>query len=304
MTRSKGHWQRVTKRRPCPVCSKPDWCVYAGPDDAPTAALCQRIESQRRIGEAGWLHRLRESVTAWPPWERNIRRAVRLATEARGGPDFGKLAADFRRAVKPEALGRLAATLGLSPESLQRLRVGWSARHRAWAFPMRDASARTVGIRLRLAGGRKLSVKGGREGLFIPTGLQPGGRLFVCEGPTDTAACLDWGFRAVGRPSCTGGVKYLAELVRRLAPAEVVIVADGDPPGQQGAERLASTLAAYVPMLRVITPPSRVKDARAWRASRVTSGDVTAEIERAPVRRLGITTKRKGRGKDARAKQH
>ena len=33
-------WQRVSKRRPCPVCERPDWCMYAGPDDSPTAVIC------------------------------------------------------------------------------------------------------------------------------------------------------------------------------------------------------------------------------------------------------------------------
>jgi len=77
MTR-RGDWQRVSKVRPCPVCNKPDWCLYAGPADAPEAAICARVESPRRCGQAAWLHRLRDSATAWPPWERRIRQAVRL----------------------------------------------------------------------------------------------------------------------------------------------------------------------------------------------------------------------------------
>ena len=108
---SKGDWQRVTKARPCPVCGKPDWCVFAGLADAPQTVLCARIKSPRRIGAAGWLHRLRESVTAWPPYERTIRRAVRMMSEpADGKIDLPKLAADFARAVRPVALGRLAVS--------------------------------------------------------------------------------------------------------------------------------------------------------------------------------------------------
>ena len=107
--------------------------------------------------------------------------------------------------------------LGVSVESLRRLGVGWSAKHRAWAFPMSNAAGDVLGIRLRLPGGKKLSVKGGKEGLVHsrrgPLRL-PSGRLLllIAEGPTDTAALLDLGFSAVGRPSCTGGVKLLVEL--------------------------------------------------------------------------------------------
>jgi len=278
------------------VCGKPDWCLFAGPDEAPNAAICARTESPKRCGEGGWLHVLRTDGPAWPRWRRTLRRAVGIMADAkRPGIDFDRLARECQAAVKPEALGQLAGNLGLSARSLRRLAVGWSAEHRAWTFPMRNAAGDVVGIRLRLPRGRKLSVKGGREGLFIPDGLHPGGRLLICEGPTDTAAMLDFGFEAVGRPSCTGGVKHLCELVRRLDVHDVVIVADQDAPGQRGANRLASTLVAYVAVVRVITPPGDVKDARAWKRAGATAADVLAAIDATKPRRLHVTTKIMGR---------
>jgi DNA primase len=207
-------------------------------------------------------------------------------------PDFGRLAAEAQAATKPEALERLGADLGLSVDSLQRLGASWLSDRRAWGFPMRDAGGRILGVRLRLPSGRKLSIKGGREGLFVPSGLQTGGRLLICEGPTDAATLLDLGFSAVGRPSCNGGVRHIVDLVRRLAPSEAVIVADADRPGQLGADRLASKLAAYVPTLRVVQPPEGIKDARAWKAAGATPGDVTARIEAAELRRLSIQTRK------------
>ncbi len=202
------------------------------------------------------------------------------------------MAADFRAAVRPEALARLAAALGLSVASLTRLGVGWSAKHRAWTFPMVDVDGHVLGIRLRRAGGKKTSVRGGHDGLFLPVPEAPdlGGRLLVCEGPTDTAAALDLGFDAVGRPSCLGGVKLLVELVQRMKPADVVIVGDGDAPGQRGAESLASVLTAYCPAVRIITPAAPFKDARAWRQGGATAADVSAAIDVAPARRLVIKT--------------
>jgi len=298
----RGDWQRVSKRRRCPVCGRADWCLYAGPADAPTAVICARVESSKRAGEAGWLHVLRNDGPVWTPWRRNLGRAIRMMTTetADGRPDLGKMAESATKWCRehPDALARFARSLGLSAKSLQRLGVGYSSQRRSWTFPMTDAAGNVLGIRLRSPSGRKWSVRGGKEGLFTPSGLKPGGRLLVCEGPTDTAALLGLGFAAVGRPSCLGGVRHVVQLVQRLAPAEVVIVADRDVPGQRGADRLAVTLVAYVPVLRVIRPPEGIKDARAWKASGATSGDVTAAIEAAPARRVAIRTRRKVVGRN------
>jgi len=294
-----GDWRRVTRRRPCPICDKPDWCLYAGDDDLPDAAICARVESPKRCGEAGWLHVLRRDGPAWPPWRRSLRRAVHMATET---PHKGNLAVETAAASRwcdehPEAFERFARNLGLSTESLRRLGVGYSPQRLAWLFPMRNAAGDVVGIRLRLPSARKLSVKGGREGLFLPSNLQPSGRLFIAEGPSDTATLLDFGFEAVGRPSCTGGVKHLCELVRRLDVHDVVMVADQDEPGQRGANRLASTLVAYCPVVRVIAPPAGVKDARAWKRAGATAADVLSAIDAAEPRRLRVKIEQKGKNR-------
>ena len=292
MTRSTD-WQRVSRGHPCPVCGKPDWCVFVGPHDAPEAAICARVESPKRIGEAGWLHRLRPSMTAWPRWRSRIRRAVKLVEDGKGAPDFAKLADTWRLALDSPKLIDLATRLGVTPRSLYRLRVGWAAEHRAWTFPMLDPTGRVLGIRLRVPSGRKLSVRGGREGLFTPEGLSPGGDLYVCEGPTDTAALLDLDLDTVGRPSCTGGATHLVALAQRLRPARAVIVADDDGPGQDGAQRLASTLRAYVPDVRTITPPSPHKDARAWKRAGATRADVLAAVDAAQPVVLRVTSRRR-----------
>jgi 5S rRNA maturation endonuclease (ribonuclease M5) len=307
MRKSSGVWQRVSRRRPCPVCEKPDWCLFAGEAADPDAAICARIESGRRCGEAGWLHVLHTAGPTWTPWRRSICVAARMMQ--RGGddvPDFTKLAADFRAAVRPDALDHLAVGLGVSAASLTQLGIGWAEKHRAWAFPMLDPAGDVLGIRLRLHSGKKLSVRGGREGLFLPsphpnplpmgegtgaslaTNHSPLASLIVCEGPTDTAAMLDLGFHAVGRPSCTGGVKLLVGLVANQRPAGVVIVADADAPGRRGAEMLAAALTAYCREVRVIVPPAGVKDAREWKRSGATAADVQAAIHAAEVRKLAI----------------
>jgi hypothetical protein len=179
------------------------------------------------------------------------------------------------RGLEPGRLARFARSLGLSVASLAALGVGWSGDYLAWTFPMSDpATGKVVGIRLRRPDGRKFSVKGGREGLFLPVlAPSPGSLLAVAEGPTDTAALIDLGLPgAVGRPSCTGGVRHLVALAERRRPAALVIFADADGPGQDGAGRLAEVLAGSVPAVRVVTQPA--KDVREWLRAGATPADV------------------------------
>ncbi len=58
-------WIRVTKRNPCPVCGKPDWCLISRDGKA---MICARIESDRPAGNkgAGWIHTLDNSVQLPP----------------------------------------------------------------------------------------------------------------------------------------------------------------------------------------------------------------------------------------------
>jgi hypothetical protein len=281
-------WRRVSRAHPCPVCGKPNWCAVSADG---TAAICPRVESPKRCGEAGWLHRLADA----PAGPRRHVRHVRLTPS---GPDLGPLAAEYRAALDAGRRHQLAHQIGVSEASLTALGVGWSAGHGAFSFPMSDCGGRTVGIRLRRPDGAKYAVRGGREGLFLPSApTSPAGApLLVCDGPTDAAALLDLGFGHVaGRPSCTGGVKLLCELVRRRRPGDVVIVADADEPGRRGADSLASVLVCYVLAVRVIVPPGGAKDVREYLRSGGTRADLEAVIGAAPVRRLRVTAGRAGR---------
>ena len=273
---------RVSRQRPCPVCGRPDWCLVS---ENESAAICARISegAAKTCGDAGYLHILRERPQEFSP---RRTRTVRMRDESRR--ELVEMAADYCAAADPALVMALAEELGLSDRSLGRLRIGWSAEHGAWSFPMSDERQCVRGIRLRTPGGRKFAVSGGREGLFIPIGLTFLDRLLICEGPTDTAAALDLGFEAVGRPSCTGGTRLLRNLVSGKRPSEVVVVADGDGPGLRGAESLAATLVLCCPAVRIIQPPEGIKDLRAWLQAGATHDKVLAVIEAAPLRKLKL----------------
>lgn len=273
---SRGQWHRVSRARRCPICDKPDWCMFTGTADAPTAVICARTESSHRAGEAGWVHRLRDDGTFRPARQRGASIAAPPPPRA----DLARFAEWCAATVDPIALTRFADSLGLTVASLRRLLVGRSPRHRAWTFPMRDAAGNVTGIRLRRPDGRKLSFRGGREGLFMPDGLTADGPLYIAEGPTDTAALLGLSFAAVGRPSCRGGVEMLVDLVLARRPQSVVIVADNDShdAGQRGAIDLACRLATYAPSVAIIAPPPGIKDAREWVRRGATGEDVLRAI--------------------------
>ena len=278
--------RRVSKRRPCLICGRPDWCLVAADE---SAAICARISdgSVKPCGEAGWLHILRDD----PNWRDRPRvRTVSLDASTGRRRDIGQLAADYAAAIQLCELEKHASDLGVSPESLARLRVGRAQEYQGFSYPMHNLREHVCGIRLRKWTGKKFSVRGGREGLFWPIGLGFSGQLLIDEGPTDVAAMLDFGFNAIGRPNASGGAKFLTKLMTAKNVSDVVIVADVDAhgAGQRGAESLAARLLPLVPCVRIVRPPTGIKDVRAWKQAGAIRQDVLAAIDAAPVRTLRI----------------
>lgn len=152
----------------------------------------------------------------------------------------------------------LSSELGVSALALSQLECCWAGPHQAFAFPMFDGEGNMVGIRLRSKGGRKWSVCGSHQGIFYADGPPESEPVLVCEGPTDTAAALTLGFYAIGRPSCSGGVRDIAVLVRRLSIRKVVIICDNDKPGLAGAEVLSNNLP--VPSATLVLPAKDMRE--------------------------------------------
>lgn len=259
MTETSAKWPYVTRRRPCPVCGKPEWCKLS-PDGQ--VCFCMRVlsDSPRELsnGAVGYVHKMTEPVPA------PIRKPTSVPCS------MMPLATQYTQGVGDDALRGLAQSLGVSTASLKSLQVG-CVRKGVWSFPMKDFKQRIIGIRLRSADGRKWSVRGSRDGLFIPVNARRNGRVYVVEGPTDTAAMLTIGVEVIGRSSCSTGGPLLVPL---CAGRDVVVVSDNDEPktrpdgsvfypGQDGAKRLAKRLIRHVKSVFLIKPPWN-KDMRDW----------------------------------------
>ncbi len=272
-------WHNVSKKEPCPICQKPDWCTLSNDG---MMCVCKRVPSPHpaKSGQ-GWIHVL---------VERPRRAFIPHAPRRPQGRFFDASAvmrgywAEFASPVpnQPHAtnLTLLAEDLFLPANQVARIRPGVSGHHNAWAFPMCDCNGMCIGIRLREFGGsKKWSVAGSRDGLFFDPELQPreaiynglkGREIVIVEGATDVIAGYTLGLPAVGRASCNTGAEHLRRLCDRLRVNRVTIISDNDNykgrpdgtpwrPGIEGAQRLAQQLGRTY---RIITPAQ--KDLRDW----------------------------------------
>ena len=110
---SRADWLRVSCRRLCPICGKRDWCMTSADG---SAAICARVESDRRAGEAGYLHRLSDLTGPHPLWMRTIH----VAGPHAGQPDLAQLANQHASAADAGRLAWFARLLGASISSLLR----------------------------------------------------------------------------------------------------------------------------------------------------------------------------------------
>lgn len=268
-------WARVSKSSPCPICGKRDWCCTSSDG---YVALCMRNESERRLtndaGEfRGYIHQLKDDDRKHKPVQVVQRQTM----------DFGPMAAQYARNLVPERLVAFADGLGLPPDALLRLGIGWTGS--AFSFPMHNGAGKVIGIRLRdHRTGKKFAERGGREGVFVPLELGEG-QVLIAEGPTDTAAGIACGYLTIGRPSCCGGTQHIAKMTHGR---DVVVIADADEPGRRGAAALASTLVPTVASVRIIEPPEGFKDLRAWVKAGATAKDIAAAIAAVEPRRLKV----------------
>lgn len=259
-------WSAVSRRRPCPICGKPDWCSLAADG---SRVLCMRVGDRAEHSIVlshgiGYIHRLTPDTSPRPF-------TPPVTPRDRFDLDFEAIIARWQ--MTPRPVQELAVQLGVDEVALRRLDVVWAAEKRSWAFPMHDDRRSIVGIRLRADSGAKFAVAGSHAGIFIPRGLESRPQLLIVEGPTDVAAALTIGYDAIGRPSCTGGAGHIANMLQVGRRRDVVIVADSDPPdaktgqlegpGQAGAELLADRIIGVSRSMRIINVEPH-RDLRSW----------------------------------------
>ena len=271
---------RVSRRRRCPVCDRPDWCLIAADG---SAAICQRVESDHRVGDAGWLHRLRDDVTP-PPISPRPRRQ-------RPSIDWAARQERYLRHLTPDGRAHIARDLGVSNTTINAMTIGWCQSRGVYTWPLRDGHGRIVGVRTRASQGAKRADTGS-DGNGLIYGPDLASRyLLIAEGPTDATALADCGYLSVvGLPSCRAGTGYVIDLIRRLQPTLVLLIPDRDDAGLSGFADVAASIidSGAIPLTRIdaVVPPPDAPDARAW--ARKNREDLTKTIAESIAR---ITTR-------------
>ena len=251
---SKTEWIRVSRTQPCAICKKQDWCTRASDN---SVHCCMRVPSPVELSNGGHLHSGTKTPDRLTPKEssKQSQRINAIAVWTRW----------LTYHTKSSNILDLSIELGVRPEALKRLNcVRANPRRSAFAFPMFNSYGEIVGLRLRHDDGNKTTVKGSKSGLFLPAGIGKDKYLLIAEGESDTAALLSAGMDAIGRPSCLGLISMVKGYLNRLdVIPEIVICADDDLPGLNGARKLATGLLEVTTSVRIIRPPS-CKDFREW----------------------------------------
>ena len=268
-----SEWNRVSTKHPCKICGKPDWCLLSADQ---TAAICPRTPSEKYIDGSGYLHVLDKSK---PMQSKGPTRKPTAKALPEHNSVMEMLMKGFWEQADDDRVSGASSALNLSIECLRTMEIGYSVSQNAYAFPMRRSGNRFLGIRFRTSSGQKFAAKGSKQGLFIPKTFHRKQAVVVCEGPTDTAAMVQLGFNAIGRPSCNAGSMLIKELARGLP---VAILADNDQVGLDGANKLADQLVKSDrsrPRVSIVGCNGH-KDAREWVASGATRQDIMEAIRR------------------------
>lgn len=254
-------WYKATRKMRCPICEKPDWCVFTD-----KLAVCYRQHegALRQTPNGGYLHSLDGERPKYIPFR----------LEKLPEPEIDFFSMFDRMRITDGFIDGLAAELGVCPRALEMIPTGWSGDYQAMAFPMKDGTGKTIGIRLRTRDGAKFAWPGSRQGLFIPEmdgelaeRMRDG--ILICEGPTSLAALLTLGIPAIGRPSNLGGKDLIVEFFKiHYQLRRIGILKDRDTKPiaveqtARGVKDLAEALSRFA-IVKVFSPP-RMKDARDW----------------------------------------
>lgn len=154
--------------------------------------------------------------------------------------DFDTLHNEYYLREFNENKGKLLADKwNVSPTVISELGIGWDGHAHTIAMYELD---KIIGIQRQFTAGYKCMVSGSQLGLIVPMTMYGGNVLFIPEGASDLACLLDMGFHGIGRPNALVGKELVYNWLKRYNPIYdlIVIVADDDEAGIQGAKELAN----------------------------------------------------------------
>ncbi len=266
MNTTTSNFVRVSRRNPCPVCGKPDWCLLSRDGKA---VICSRIESDKPVGNkgAGWLHNLngdRPIITpvVKSPTERRQPRdnlntvysalISQLLLSARHRDNLlarglSKSAIDYfqYRTLPAEGRGAIAHTLNKDYDLIGAPGFWIDNGNPAIAgpagifIPVRDTQRRIIGFQIRV----DVITTGGKYRWFssagYPKGCSSGAPVHVARAKDTTAVWITEGllkadiaaFRLHRTVLAVPGVGHwpgVIPILRELKPEKVIVAYDSD----------------------------------------------------------------------------
>ena len=268
---------KVSKRDPCPICKRTDWCLV---NPSTGIVICMRVEDgsfcekPNAQGIPQYLHRL-------DGYDAGQNQRTYIAPKPK--PDASKLSIDEVKAILDQTLSgnevgqklqHLAEQWKISVDTLKTLGFGWINGY--WTMPERNAAGQVIGINRRWPDGKKRQYRNTSRGLtFVPDTLGTEGDILLVEGASDTAVLLHLGFNVIGRDSAYGGNPHLSNVLSNSGHNRRIIVIgendkkeDGRWVGRAAAIAIAERLANDLGVTTYWTlPPEEHKDVRAWHMS-------------------------------------
>ncbi|MCP4477435.1 MAG: hypothetical protein GY818_05025 [Planctomycetaceae bacterium] len=235
--------------RICPICQKKsdDWLCAESADGK--GAICYRVQSSKRQPGGGFYHRLnsaadRENISM-------IEFKPKPPKPKLTGEELASLQIQHLMNMNADDRKRLSVAQGVSEATIRAIGCGqwlnpYSGKN-VWTIPQRDLNGELCGFRTMTQDGtrEKRAIFGSRAGAFFsrnhitPEIIKQMGFILVCEGFTDQMIAFDMGIvTAIGRSNCVGEHSQITDLVDDVRPELVVIVADNDQPGRDGADDL------------------------------------------------------------------
>lgn len=248
----------------CPICGKEGWCLLHRSGEQ---VICARVPSDDARGSMGWAHRADAGEVTMPVDTRK-RRLTSF--------EIAEYYSSTTCPVDDPLFVNMGCILKLDPASLRSMYGGYDTDRAILTFPMFNGKLEMTGVRFRRRDGRKFSLKGGREGVFLSVGCRFDQPLIVAEGPTDCAALAELGFQNIlGLPNCCGGFEVVKKILGPAPRTPVLIVSDPDDPGIAGAERLATTL---VNPCMIVTGETDIRDFVIKTRGRFSARDAIMEV--------------------------
>ncbi len=238
----------------CPICGKPDWCSVS---ESGEFAFCPRTEegSIGQFGAWGYIHRIKKNDKT-SKYKKVSKSNHKINWEV----------------LQKFYIDNYSEKFGDNFEN--KLEIGWDGK--AYTFPVYDEKRKITGIQRIFKDRTKLFIKGSKDGIFWPIGLQFNDYLLICEGASDTLTALNLGFEAVGRLSCNNGERIICKLLKEKQQCRPIIIADSDEVGIKGAKKLAIKLLDINPA-SILIPP--MKDLRKWDENGLTKEKLLLNIK-------------------------